>query len=175
VSWFDLSPDGTQILFRHPWDSTEIMIADADGGQPRLLVPASTLKQRSVSWLPSGEVWVVDGTSKDNWKIWAVDPHTGERAHPRPRPDVPEIAFVPTSKEGQVPMWGQICRVRYGNVLERLTPERDRYVRILMIKNDTVVAFRMVTPDFWDTVVSWLASRTAPEQQFELVTLKVVH
>jgi hypothetical protein len=141
VSWFDLSPDGTQILFRHTWDNTEIMIADADGRQPRLLVPASTLKQRNVSWLPSGEVWVVDGTSKENWKIWAVDPHTGERAHPPPRPDVAEIAFVPTRKEGQVPMWGEICRVRNGKVLERLTPESDR---------------------------------TAPQQQFELVTFKVV-
>jgi len=140
ITWFDLSPDGKQLLLRRDAPDTTILISGSDGQDPRNLIGPGTFKYRSAVWDRSGLVRILewnDGNSP--WKAWALNPRTGERL----KATVYEPGFhvEQISKPGDFPAWGRVCRygtTRYGTigVVERLTPENEHYVRVLKATDD---------------------------------------
>jgi hypothetical protein len=191
LMWFNLPADGRQLLFRSYDGSTKI--ADSEGGQERTLVTSDIqhFSLSSASWDPSGLVRVQERIDAHKWKSWTIDPRTGERSAPTTIADAArrfahdpfgiektgDSNGNPSTPETMEISWGRICRYsKAGKVLERLTPETDRYVQVLKIGDDaTLLAFQIRPPEFWDGFKDALFQyQTVTPSQFELVTLKVL-
>ena len=171
VWWFDLSPDGRQVLFRRNDSSTRVLIADSDGKRQRTLLEPGPGQYSGATWDASGLVKVVEWDSQRHGTAWTLDPRTGERHEPTLLPARARFGVEMYSKTYEYPGPGRICRYSaQGKVVERLTPEGDRYIRVLRGTDDgTIVASRLRQPEFWDGLTDWLFQQAAPAT-FEIVT-----
>ena len=80
-----LSPDGTRVVFSTDWEGPpNLYIADADGSDPRVLVPFDRTQQHAGGWTPdSRQVVYTKRNETFGIDIWAVDVSTGAANHPR--------------------------------------------------------------------------------------------
>jgi serine/threonine protein kinase len=74
-----LSPDGARLVFSTDWEGPpNLYIADADGGEPRVLVPFDRTQQYPSGWTPDGKQVVFTKRSEEyGIDIWVVDVATG--------------------------------------------------------------------------------------------------
>ena len=75
------SPDGSRLVFSTDWQGPpNLYIADAGGGEPRVLVPFDRTQQYAGGWTPDGSEVVYAKRSETFLRdIWAVKVATGER------------------------------------------------------------------------------------------------
>jgi hypothetical protein len=75
------SPDGSRLVFSTDWQGPpNLYVADAGGGEPRVLVPFDRTQQYAGGWTPDGSE-IVYAKRADTFlrDIWGVKPATGER------------------------------------------------------------------------------------------------
>ena len=74
-----LSPDGDRVVFSTDWEGPpNLYIADADGGDPRVLVPFDRTQQYAGGWTPDGKQVVFTKRNQEyGLDIWVVDVSTG--------------------------------------------------------------------------------------------------
>jgi Tol biopolymer transport system component len=74
-----LSPDGVRLVFSTDWEGPpNLYIAEADGGEPRVLVPFDRTQQYAGGWTPDGKQVVYTKRNEEfGIDIWAVDVSTG--------------------------------------------------------------------------------------------------
>ena len=75
------SPDGSRLAFSTDWQGPpNLYVADAGGGQPRVLVPFDRRQQYAGGWTPdSRSVVYATRHEKSGRDIWIVDTETGAR------------------------------------------------------------------------------------------------
>ncbi|QNP69268.1 S9 family peptidase [Streptomyces roseirectus] len=79
-----LSPDGRRMAWlawdhpRMPWDGTDLLVADVDGGPPRVVAGGPRESVAQVEWAPDGGLLYV--SDRDGW--WNLY-RDGRRLHPR--------------------------------------------------------------------------------------------
>jgi hypothetical protein len=186
VSRFSVSLDGQRVLFGRSRGSC--MIADSEGQQEQTLLAPGPFYS-FCGWEPSGLVHLYTWSDQQKRRDWTIDPRTLERREGVPpdsaaRSQHPPFGIENTGYAHGNPRtdgtweisWGRICRFSAaGKVLERLTPEKERYVKVLPpLPDGTLLALRLRPPEFWDGLSDWLFQyETVTSKQFELVTLKL--
>ncbi len=186
VREFKLSPDGKLIEFRRK-EYNAVLIADADGRNEHTVLESNSALSRWVEWEESGVLLVQEWSDRTHPpKTFTVDPRTGERKDLIISPlYLRQLYFIAyTNGSG----WGPVCHRVLDNRNRphkvQLTPENERYVRILdpAGHGSLLRVFRMRPPEFWEGILPSLGGTArmllmpwvkTGSPQYDLVTLKV--
>lgn len=176
AAWFSVSPDGKQILLRATAASNaDLSVIGTDGKGLRTLVE---MRGRILSffWQHDDDsvqlIAVEQGgihDSKAPTNAWVVDRQTGAMTATRLKP-LPPCCYVLPSQKPPTPSGGRIYRFKPDRQKEFLTPERDRYLKVLKTfdNGSRVMAVKVRDLDFWDGFIATVFPRGI---ETELVTL----